>query len=61
VIARPKLKRPAHAVLRQAPLFERHLRLLVRPAMAEVRIGGRRRMVQELLVEALKRRAANPP
>lgn len=59
VLARPRLKRPAHALVRQAPLIERHLRVLVRPTLVPVRLGGRRREVQAMLVKALERRAAN--
>ena len=61
VLARPRLRRPAHALVRRAPLIERHLRVLVRPTLVPVRLGSRRYEVQELLVAALKRTASNAP
>lgn len=61
VLARPALRLPAHAVVRQAPLIERHLRQLVNPRFPVVELGRRGREVQGLLEAALARRAAKSP
>jgi hypothetical protein len=61
VLARPPLRRPAHAVVRQAPLIERHLRQLVNPRFPVVELGRRGREVQGMLVAAMERRAAKSP
>ncbi len=58
VLARPLLRKPAHTVVRQAPLVERHLRQLVNPRFPVVELGRRGREVQELLLAAQERRAS---
>ena len=57
-LARPALRLPAHAVVRQAPLIERHLRLLVNPRSVPFELGRRGREVQALLDAASAKRAA---
>jgi len=57
-LARPTLRLPARAVVRQAPLIERHLRQLVNPRSVPIELGRRGREVKTLLDAALAKRAA---